>query len=322
MQIISNCTSDLIKQAAKSLREGHLVAFPTETVYGLGADATNEKAVSRIYSVKGRPSDHPLIVHISSINGLAHWASQVPEYAIALARAFWPGPMSLILSRTKLAQDFITGGQENLGIRVPSHPIALELLRQFEIEGGEGIAAPSANRFGALSPTTADAVYQELGAYLVGSDLILDGDQSTVGIESTIIDCTGTIPFILRPGAITTKMVEELIKIKLTQSSNENILRVSGHFKSHYAPKAQVVLGENAQPGDGLIALSSVPTPAGVTRLASPRDAKGFARDLYQALRDADNLGIRKISVIVPHGEGIEKAIKDRVEKAASGLRH
>jgi L-threonylcarbamoyladenylate synthase len=322
MKIISNCTSDLIKQAAKSLKEGHLVAFPTETVYGLGVDATNEKAVSRIYSVKGRPSDHPLIVHISSINGLADWASQVPEYAIALARAFWPGPMSLILPRTKLAQDFITGGQENVGLRVPSHPLALELLRQFENEGGKGIAAPSANRFGAVSPTTADAVYQELGAYLTGSDLILDGDQSTVGIESTIIDCTETIPQILRPGAVTTKMVEELINIQLVQSTDDKSVRVSGHFKSHYAPKAKVALGENAKPGDGLIALSSVPTPPGVTRLTSPSDTKEFARNLYQALRNADHLGIGRVSIIVPSGEGLEEAIKDRVEKAASGLRH
>ena len=322
MQIISNCTQDVIKKAAKVLTDGLLVAFPTETVYGLGADATNEKAASRIYSVKGRPTDHPLIVHISSINGLADWATQVPEYAIELARAFWPGPMSLILPRTKLAQDFITGGQENVGLRVPSHPLALELLRQFELAGGKGIAAPSANRFGALSPTTADAVYQELGAYLTGFDLILDGDQSTVGIESTIIDCTGAIPQILRPGAITTRMVEELINIKLMQTADDNSVRVSGHFQSHYAPKAKVVLGENAQPGDGLIALSSVPTPPGVTRLSSPSDAKEFARNLYQALRNADHLGIGQISIIVPNGEGLEKAIKDRVEKAASGLRH
>jgi len=322
MEIISNPTQGDIKKAAEALKDGHLVAFPTETVYGLGADATNEKAVSRIYSVKGRPSNHPLIVHISSINVLADWTTQVPEYAIELARAFWPGPMCLILPRTKLAQDFITGGQENVGIRVPSHSLALELLRQFELAGGKGIAAPSANKFGAVSPTTADAVYQELGGYLTDFDLILDGDQSTVGIESTIIDCTGAIPQILRPGAITTRMVVELINIKLVQKLDDNFVRVSGHFKSHYSPKAKVVIGENARPGDGLIALSSVPTPFGVTRLASPSDAKEFARDLYQALRNADHLGIGQISIIVPNGEGLEKAIKDRVEKAASGLRH
>jgi L-threonylcarbamoyladenylate synthase len=322
MQIISNCTQDVIKKATKALIDGHLVAFPTETVYGLGADATNEKAVSRIYSVKGRPSDHPLIVHISSINVFADWTTQVPEYAIELAKAFWPGPMSLILPRTKLAQDFITGGQENVGIRVPSHPIALELLKQFESAGGKGIAAPSANRFGAVSPTTADAVYQELGAYLTGSDLILDGDQSTVGIESTIIDCTGAIPKLLRPGAITTRMVEELINLELMQTIDSKSVRVSGNFKSHYAPKAKVVFDQNVQPGDGLLALSSVPTPPGVTRLASPSDVQEFARNLYQALRKADSLGISRISVIVPNGEGLEKAIKDRVEKAASTLRH
>jgi L-threonylcarbamoyladenylate synthase len=322
MQIISNCTQDVIKKAAQALIDGHLVAFPTETVYGLGADATNKKAVSRIYSVKDRPSDHPLIVHIASINGLADWATQVPEYAIALARAFWPGPMSLILPKTKLAQDFITGGQKNVGLRVPSHPIALELLKQFELAGGRGIAAPSANKFGAVSPTTADAVQDEIGAFLSSCDLILDGDQSTVGIESTIIDCTRAIPQILRPGAVTTKMVEELINIKLMHGADDNSVRVSGHFKSHYAPKAKVVIGGKAQPGNGLIALSSVPTPPGVTRLASPSDAQEFARDLYQALRIADHFGISQISIIVPNGEGLEKAIKDRVEKAASGLKH
>lgn len=322
MQIISNCTSHSIKQAAKSLKEGHLVAFPTETVYGLGADATNQNAVGRVYKVKDRPIYHPLIVHISSINGLADWATQVPEYAIALAKTFWPGPMSLILPRTKLAQDFITGGQNNVGLRVPAHPLSLELLRQFEIVGGKGIAAPSANRFGAVSPTTADAVQQELGAYLKGYDLILNGDQSTVGIESTIIDCTGAIPKLLRPGAITIRMVEDLINSKLMQTIDDKSVRVSGNFKSHYAPKAKVVFDENAEPGDGLLALSSVPTPPGVTRLASPSDVQEFARNLYQALRKADSLGISRISVIVPNGEGLEKAIKDRVEKAASTLRH
>lgn len=322
MELISNAKNFEIKRTVRALIDGYLVAFPTETVYGLGADAANEKAVSRIYSVKGRPSDHPLIVHISSIDGLTDWSNQVPEYAFALARAFWPGPMTLILPRTKLAQNFITGGQENVGLRVPSHPLALELLKQFELAGGKGIAAPSANRFGAVSPTTADAVYQELGAYLTRSDLILDGGQSTIGIESTIIDCTSSIPQILRMGAITTKMVEDLINIKLIKSTNDELVRVSGRFKSHYAPKAKVVIGSNPLPGDGLIALSSVSTPPGVIRLTSPSDANEFAKTLYQGLRAGDQLGISNIIVIIPSGEGIEKAIIDRVEKASSGMRH
>ena len=182
MEFISNCTADAISNAAKALIDGHLVAFPTETVYGLGADATNEKAVSRIYSVKGRPSDHPLIVHISSMNKLDQWAIDIPDYAIKLAREFWPGPMTLILPRTDLAKDFITGGQNNVGIRVPAQPIALALLKKFEELGGQGVAAPSANRFGAVSPTTARAVEEELGSFFDKNDLVLDGGPCLVGI--------------------------------------------------------------------------------------------------------------------------------------------
>ena len=166
MEFISNCTADAISKAAKALKDGHLVAFPTETVYGLGADASNQQAVARIYEVKGRPNNHPLIVHISSINNLDKWAKDIPEYAVKLARAFWPGPMTLILPRTDLAKDFITGGQNNVGIRVPSHTVALGLLKEFEAQGGIGVAAPSANRFGKVSPTCADDVKTELSDYL------------------------------------------------------------------------------------------------------------------------------------------------------------
>ena len=194
MTIISSCTLSTLKEAAKSLKQGNLVAFPTETVYGLGADATNKDAVARIYDVKGRPTGHPLIVHISSINNLDKWAQQIPEYAITLARTFWPGPMTLILPRTELAKDFITGGQDNVGIRVPSHPLALSLLKEFESLGGLGIAAPSANRFGRVSPTSAQAVQEELSEYLTLDDLILDGGPCQIGIESTIIDCTKQTP--------------------------------------------------------------------------------------------------------------------------------
>jgi tRNA threonylcarbamoyl adenosine modification protein (Sua5/YciO/YrdC/YwlC family) len=173
MEFISNCTADAILNAAKALKDGHLVAFPTETVYGLGADATNAKAISRIYSVKGRPTDHPLIVHISSINKLADWATDLPDYAIKLAREFWPGPMTLILPRSEMAKDFITGGQNNVGLRVPDQPIALALLRMFEELGGKGVAAPSANKFGAVSPTTAEDVNEELAKFLTSNDLVL-----------------------------------------------------------------------------------------------------------------------------------------------------
>jgi L-threonylcarbamoyladenylate synthase len=209
MTIISNCTASALKDAAASLIAGNLVAFPTETVYGLGADASNQQAVARIYEVKGRPNNHPLIVHISSINNLDKWAKDIPEYAVKLARAFWPGPMTLILPRTDLAKDFITGGQDNVGIRVPAHTVAIPLLKEFEAQGGCGVAAPSANRFGKVSPTCANDVKAELSDYLKSDDLILDGGSSLVGIESTIINCTNSIPSILRPGAITAAMINE-----------------------------------------------------------------------------------------------------------------
>ena len=214
MEFISNCTADAISKAAKALKDGHLVAFPTETVYGLGADATNENAVSQVYAVKGRPTDHPLIVHISSINQISKWATDIPDYAIKLARDFWPGPMTLILKRSDLAKDFITGGQENIGLRVPNQPLALALLAEFESLGGQGVAAPSANRFGAVSPTTSLAVREELENYLGSNDLILDGGSCHIGIESTIINCTDIVPTILRPGAITNEMVEKSIGSK------------------------------------------------------------------------------------------------------------
>ena len=186
--------------AAAVLMSGGLVAFPTETVYGLGADACNAAAVARIYSVKGRPADHPLIVHVASMDLLGDWAADVPAYAIALARDYWPGPMTLVVTRSELAADFITGGQDTVGVRVPNHPVALGLLEAFARAGGKGVAAPSANRFGNVSPTTAQAVVDELSEYLLAADQILDGGPSKVGLESTIVDCTSEVPRILRPG--------------------------------------------------------------------------------------------------------------------------
>jgi len=319
MEIISNPTQDDIKKAAKALKDGHLVAFPTETVYGLGADATNEKAVSRIYSVKGRPTDHPLIVHISSTNQLNKWAIDIPGYALKLANEFWPGPMTLILKRSNLAKDFITGGQDNVGVRVPQQSVALALLAQFGEVGGLGVAAPSANRFGAVSPTTSAAVGEELGNYLGSDDLILDGGQSQVGIESTIVDCTNPAPKVLRPGGITLEMIETVTSLKLISSSNEIGIRASGSLDSHYSPKANVVLNSLAIPGDGFLAMENIPTPDGVTRLASPKNIEQFARQLYLALRSGDQQGIKRIVVIPPQGDGLAEAIRDRLSKAESG---
>ena len=320
--------------AAANLLAGNLVAFPTETVYGLGADACNADAVARIYSVKGRPADHPLIVHVGSMDALGDWASDVPEYAISLARDFWPGPMTLIMKRSSLASDFVTGGQDTVGIRVPDHAVALGLLLAFAQIGGKGIAAPSANRFGNVSPTTAQAVEDELSEYLADADQILDGGPCQVGVESTIIDCTGDIPRILRPGAVTAEMITESTGLplggKITYSEedlagitingkavDQKEIRVSGSLDSHYAPVATVVLDQSPVAGQGFIAMADVATPDGVVRLAEPRTHEEFARVLYAALRAADDQKLQTVVVSQPQGAGIAIAIRDRLKRAA-----
>ena len=320
MAIISSCTASTLKDAAASLRSGNLVAFPTETVYGLGADATNKDAVAHLYQVKGRPSDHPLIVHISSITNLDKWAREIPEYAIELARIFWPGPMTLILPRTNQAKDFITGNQDSVGIRVPSHPLASGLLKEFEELGGLGVAAPSANRFGKVSPTTADSVVEELFDYLSPADLILDGGPCQVGVESTIINCTQDLPEIIRPGAITATMISDLIGLqvnKIATGSNKLTIKAPGLLQSHYTPKAKVFLSTTPNLGDGFIALADIPTPPGAIRLASPKNNKEYAQHLYQALRLADTKQLPNVIVIPPTGDDIAIAICDRLEKCA-----
>ena len=319
MSIISNCTADVIKDAAAALIKGDLVAFPTETVYGLGANATNENAIARIYKVKGRPEGHPLIVHISSLGNLDKWARDIPKYAVNLARAFWPGPMTLILPRTDIAKDFITGGQDNVGIRIPSHTVALALLKEFEDQGGLGVAAPSANRFGKVSPTNSEAVEEELGKFLLESDQILDGGQSLIGIESTIIDCASNVPIILRPGSITLEMVENLLSVKVGNSYSLNRkTKVPGTSGNHYAPNAKVFLKGLPQPGDGFIALEEIPTPAGAIRLGSPKDNYDYAQILYSALRLADAKGISTVNVIPPVDQGVGAAINNRLLKASN----
>jgi len=305
--------------AANVLIAGDLVAFPTETVYGLGADASNSAAVARIYSVKGRPTDHPLIVHIASMERMGDWAGDVPEYAITLARNFWPGPMTLVLKRSELAGDFVTGGQDTVGVRVPDHVIALALLEAFEKAGGMGVAAPSANRFGHVSPTTAAAVVEELGEYFSKDDLVLDGGECAVGVESTIIDCTGLLPRVLRPGAINTVMIEEVTGLDVLSINGVDEIRVSGSLKNHYAPVAKVLLCEVPEAGQGFIAHKNIETPSGVIRLASPGDDEEFARVLYSALRDADARGLSEVVVVQPIGIGIAVAIRDRLARAANG---
>ena len=303
---------------AQALKNGALIAFPTETVYGLGADASNEKAVARIYEVKGRPQDHPLILHIASIDDISYWASDVSNYALALARAYWPGPMTLIFKRSDAAKDFVTGGQDTVGLRVPDHALALELLQECKKIGVHAIAAPSANRFGHVSPTTAAAVNEEIGAYLSAQDLILDGGPAQVGLESTIIDCTGNAPKILRPGAITQVMIEKATGLKVSENNNSDI-RVSGSLEKHYAPSAQILLDVQASEGQGFIAPAEVATPFGVIRLASPSNTDEYARTLYSALRDGDTQGLKTIAVIQPSGDGLAIAIRDRLMRASKG---
>ena len=308
--------------AARVLADGGLVAFPTETVYGLGADATNAKAVAKIYAAKGRPADHPLIVHVASLAGLGDWADDVRPYAIVLARDFWPGPLTLIVKRSALAGDFITGGQDTVGVRVPNHPVALGLLKAFIKSGGKGVAAPSANRFGNVSPTTAQAVVAELSEFLADTDQILDGGACDVGVESTIIDCTGDAPRILRPGAVTAQMIQHstgltVVDAVVAHAAAHEEIRVSGSLESHYAPDATVVLDQAPIAGQGFIALADSPTPAGVIRLAAPQTHQEFARVLYAALRAADDQGIEVVVVHQPAGDGIAIAIRDRLMRAA-----
>lgn len=289
--------------------------MPTETVYGLAADATNPSAVARIYAVKGRPADHPLIVHFSDPKLINSWAAEVPDYAMDLAKAFWPGPMTLVLRRTDLAGDFITGGQDTVAVRVPRHPVALKLLSEFEQLGGLGVAAPSANRFGKVSPTNSSAVRAELGDYLDAEDMILEGGDSEVGIESTIIDCTSESPKLLRLGAITAEMITQATGLSVSRAPST--IRVSGSLASHYAPNAKVVLDQVVLPGEGLIALESEPTPDSVIRLIAPVDVQGYAQQLYFALRQADALGLRRVVAITPKGDGLAEAIRDRLQRAS-----
>lgn len=305
-----------IFKAVNTLKNGYLVAFPTETVYGLGADATNEEAVSRIFSIKNRPRNHPLILHLGTINEIQDWATEIPDYAYNLASKYWPGPMTLILKRNSKVKDFVTGGQDTVGIRIPNHEIALSLLREFKKIGSGAIVAPSANKFGKVSPTSFEHVKQELLNDLDSNDLILDGGRCQIGVESSIIDCTKSCPKVLRPGAISEELIAEIIDLDLSSSLPD--IRVSGSFKSHYAPDAKVLLDQTPEPGDGFIALKSIPTPKGVIRVGEPLNIEEFARNLYSDLRKVDELNLKKVVVIQPQGLGLAIAIRDRLKKASS----
>lgn len=319
-------TSLDIDRAVDALRAGKLVAFPTETVYGLGADAQNVSAVARIFSAKGRPADHPLIVHVASSSELSRWSTEIPEQARLLAEAFWPGPLTLLLKKADSVPDVTTGGLDSVGLRVPAHPVALELLRRF----GGGVAAPSANRFGRVSPTRAEHVRDELGDAV---DVLLDGGACGVGVESTIIDLTHGSPLLLRPGGVTGDQVEKLLGVPLSRHTPSDV-RAPGMLASHYAPRARVELVDAAAllsraselsaarqrvavllsgPCDRQ-ALGALP---GVNLLELGSSAEAAAHELYAALRQTDAAEVDVVLAVRPSSLGLGEALTDRLTKAA-----
>jgi len=312
--------------AAVRLRDGGLVAVPTETVYGLAARADDPHAVARIYAAKGRPADHPLIVHVANSLALDAWASSVPEYARRLATAFWPGPMTLVLARSDRAGDFITGGQDSVALRVSSHPKMDDTLRALITLTNDpaiGIAAPSANRFGKVSPTSAQHVRDEFAGIIGDDDVILDGGESAVGVESTIIDCTDEIPRLLRAGAIT---VDDITRVTGLTPGLSSTVRASGTLESHYAPSAEVVITDaeglaashsTDEARIGVLALAAIPTPLGMVRLSAPESNEEYAHVLYAALREADALELTSVLAVLPDDTGLGAAVIDRLRRAA-----
>ena len=323
------------QRAVDLLVAGELVAIPTETVYGLGADAANPAAVAKIFAAKGRPADHPLIVHLAGHDAVDHWAEQVPPVAWELMETFWPGPLTLILKKQAWVPDAVTGGQDTVGLRVPGHPVALELLRRFARAKGErdgkpaGIAAPSANRFGRISPTTAEHVAEELGERV---PLILDGGPCKVGIESTIIDCSRGEPVVLRPGHISPLHLEAVLGRLPAIETAHGAPRVSGSLEAHYAPTTplRMVAGErlldfiNAQRHRGGkcgVISANQPPQAGMPHAwrLMPADPVGYAHDLYAALRDMDHADVDLIVVEAPPAGAEWAAVADRLRRAAAG---
>ena len=312
--------------AVRILRAGGLVAIPTETVYGLAADASNPAAVRRLYEVKGRPPGHPVIVHIAGIEALPRWAARTSQDAQRLAEAFWPGPLTLILPRTSEAVDEVTGGRDTVGLRVPDHPLTRALLHAFD----GGLAAPSANRFGRVSPTTAEDVRTDLGGDV---DLVLDGGPCDVGVESTIVDCSedGAPPVILRPGGVTAEQIEAVLGHPVRRIP-DGPNRAPGMLPAHYAPHAQVLIVEDidaalasaaarAHAGErtGLLTPRAMAVPAGVTALVAGDTPEAYAAALYDRLREADRLSLDTLVVVPPLAQGVGVAVRDRLARAAAG---
>jgi L-threonylcarbamoyladenylate synthase len=311
-----------ISQAVKALAAGKLCAIPTETVYGLAANALDESAVDRVFAAKERPAYHPLIVHVATAADVSEWITELPQWAVDLTNAVWPGPLTIVGPRTALASNSVTGNQDSVAVRVPSHPIAQELLQQLKANGVKGLVAPSANRFGHVSPTSAAHVAADLGEYLnAHGDLILDGGECQVGVESTIVLATGSQPVILRPGAVTAADIKRITGVDVSEAAT-NAPRVSGALDSHYSPTAQVILitdgsETNLESNAGFLALAQTPTPAGLVRLASPETIEDFAHELYTSLRAGDDQHLETIYVVPPTGDGLAQAINDRLNRAA-----
>jgi L-threonylcarbamoyladenylate synthase len=312
-----------VAEAARLLHAGELVAFPTETVYGLGADATSAHAVAKIFALKGRPESHPLIVHIADPLAIALWARHVPRAAQKLAARFWPGPLTMILPKAARVPAAVTGGQDTVGLRCPSHPVAQALLREFARVGSGGVAAPSANRFGHVSPTTAQHVRDEFGGELP----ILDGGACDVGLESTIVDLSRGAPVMLRPGAVTRRDIEQVLGIAPAQR-DADAPRASGTLAAHYAPRAALALVDAASLasevakglGDAVLATHAEPAGTRVAAwIAAPLDAARYGHDLYANLRALDRSGARRILVEAPPGSVAWEAVNDRLARAAAG---
>jgi L-threonylcarbamoyladenylate synthase len=312
-----------IHTAVSILRNGGLVAFPTETVYGLGADATNPSALSKIFAAKGRPVNHPLIVHIADISQLSQWAVAIPEAGLQLARAFWPGPLTLVLQKALPVSNLVTGGQDSIAVRIPDHPVAKMLLEAF----GGGLAAPSANRFGRISPTTAEAVKEELGDAV---NWILNGGQSEVGVESTIVDIRSGSPIILRPGMITAKQIEAVLHERVKAVVPTQAPRVSGSLDLHYAPQTVTRLIQSEEilhflaelsEDDFPIALLSYSQPqvklAGIEWIGMPDNPKQYAHELYQTLRAVDKQGFHQLIIEAVPDDREWDGIRDRLQRAS-----
>lgn len=324
---------EAIHEAAQVLASGHLVAFPTETVYGLGADGLNPEAVQKIFNAKGRPADHPVILHVADIAHARQLVAQWPQTAEELAQTFWPGPLTLILKRGAHVSDMVTGGQDTVGIRIPSHPVARELLKVFSQVGSGVIAAPSANRFGAVSPTRAHDVELGLGAYLGPTDMILDGGSCDVGVESTIVDLSSGTPRVLRPGGVSRESISRALGQALSNVGEGQVPRVSGSLASHYAPAARTQLcdratltqlAQNMLQHSPTLKIAAMCLGSGdaldprITVCHMPPEPQAYAKILYATLNDLDQQGHEVLLIERPPQSAEWEAVTDRLTRACA----